>query len=78
MPPRYLSVEGFQECTVSYNLETSTHLCFPLSKPWSCSDKAWTELGQLYGVKSSIPQVLPGMYVESNAKKKPQKCFATL
>ena len=51
-----MSIDGHEDCTVSYKISTSTALCFPLSKPPSCSDASWQNLGNAYGVNNGISE----------------------
>ena len=43
MPPKYLSVEGFDQCLNSHTVPGSSHseFCLPPSKPKDCSLKSW-------------------------------------
>ena len=42
--PKYLSVEGFRDCTAENKQETFTSLCMPTVKPEACSDASWAQL----------------------------------
>ena len=48
LPPKYLSVEGFKNCLVSYAEDISIHWCFPLKKLPGCPIRVWNELGDAY------------------------------
>ena len=56
LPPKYLAIDGHEDCTVSYKISSSSALCFPLSKPPSCSDASWQSLGKAYGVNNGISE----------------------
>ncbi len=56
LPPKYLSVESFNDCLVQHSLGTSTHLCFPLTKLDACSAASWQELANLYSGASAPPE----------------------
>lgn len=63
VPPKYLSVDGFQDCLVDYQESTSTHWCFPLNQPRNCSDQAWKELAESYAapkMDQNPPPILGG------------------
>ena len=61
LPPKYLSVQGFQNCMVNYALETSSHWCFPLEKIPGCPTETWNELGEAYKPQRERPNMVGGL-----------------
>lgn len=49
LPPKYLSVEGFQQCLATKNMGTWAAWCLPHAKPKGCSLNSWRQLHALSG-----------------------------
>jgi len=47
LPPKYLSVPGYQSCIREESVGSSTAVCLPASKPEACTEEGWTELSVL-------------------------------
>ena len=49
LPPKYLEVEGFQQCLAVKEVSSYSVLCMPEEKPDSCSAQSWKKLLELSG-----------------------------
>ena len=49
LPPKYLEVEGFQQCLTVKEVGSYSVWCMPEEKPDSCSVESWKKLLELSG-----------------------------
>ncbi len=54
LPPKYLSIDGWQKCIGKKDMGTWKAICMPKSKPAACSDNAWKQFTGLTG-KDKVP-----------------------
>lgn len=89
-PPKYLAIEGWQDCVQSHQVGTHKEICVPQDVPSGCSEEAYNHLlEQVFGAREEEQKIRADKYYLSVAgyqdclvdsclpQQKPEQCSST-
>ena len=70
LPPKYLEVEGFQQCLAEKEVGSYSVWCLPEEKPDACSAESWKKLLEFSG-NDQLPDCRSAVTPARSAPAKP-------